>query len=322
MKSAVPTYLLVYGALFLVVGALGGAFWYWAGNELDSAQSARQQVATRLGSMDRQPILPVQENLEALKAKTEEFKKLLDEALPKLKASNQSFAEVVTGWKDGRPASGLSPDAWKRLMNEKRQALDKLASENRVKLPENFYYGFSRYRLPNPEASATPQLGVQLVAIHSLASLLIQSRVQEIRGIRRVYFEEAGRPGAPPTGDEALAGAILQDPLKLYSVYPFELTFRCNTQALASFLNRLAAAPELFIVRFLQVENEVTEVKRRSAIETQLAGQAQQTNKIFVTVAGEEFLNVRLRVDLLLWNEGEPSAETSGGGGQRRNTNP
>ncbi len=323
MKPAVPTYLIVFGGLFVVTAGLGGAFWYWAAGELDAARSAREQAATKLTAMDRRAILPVQQNLDALTAKNDEFKALLDAAMPKLTASNKSFSDVVTGWQDGRPSAGLSPDAWKRLMNDKRQALDKLAAENRVKLPDNFYYGFSRYRLPNPDAQATPQLGVQLVAIDRLANLLIQSRVESIRGIRRVYFEEPARVGAPaPAGEESLSGAIIEDPLKLYSVYPFELTFRCTTPQLARLVNGITAAPELFIIRFIQVENEVTDVKRRSAIEGQLATEVRQTGKLFVTVAGEEFLNVRMRVDLILWAEGEPPAEAPGGGGQRRNANP
>ncbi|MFQ3670020.1 MAG: hypothetical protein SNJ84_01025 [Verrucomicrobiia bacterium] len=322
MKPAVPTYLIVFGALFVVVGGLGGGFWYWAASELDTARSVREQVTTKLTAMDRRPILPVQKNLDALTEKKNEFAAILDNALPGLKARNAAFAEVVTAWQDGRPSAGLSPDGWKRLMNERRQALDKEAADRKVKIPENFYYGFSRYRLPNPEAQFTPQLGVQLVAIDRLANILIESRVESIRAIRRVYFEEPARAGGPPAGEEALPGAILQDPLKLYWVYPFELSFRCTTPQLAQVVNAIASAPELFIIRFIQVENEVTEVKRRSAIQTQLATEVRQTGKLFVTVAGDELLNIRLRVDLILWAEGEPSAggETGGGGG--RNARP
>lgn len=325
MKASVsiPPYLLVFGALFLIVGGIGGALWWWAASELDSARAARDQVVTKLTATDRRAILPTPENLEAITAKNAEFTALLEASLPKLQAASRDFAAVILAWRDGRPAEGLSPDAWKRLMNEKRLELDRKAEANRVKLPENFYYGFSRYRLPNPEAQFTAELGVQLIALNRLASILIDSRVEAIQSMRRVQFEDGPRAGGPIAGEEGLAASILQDPLKLYWLYPFEVTFRCATVQLARVVQGIAEAPELFLIRFIQIENEVSEIKRRSAIQPQTGNQLGQTDRLFVTVVGDELLNIRLRVDLLLWAEGSSAGGTaSPGGNQGREASP
>lgn len=308
MKN-IPTYSIVFVSLFVVACGLGGFFWYWAGDQYQTAVQERDGVVTKLSSIDRRPILPVKKNLDAIIGIKDGFTELLAAEMPLVRIGDGAFSSVVSEWKDGRPSGGLAPDEWKRLMNEKRQALDKLAEENRVAIPKDFYYGFARYRVPNPEPGITAGLGIQLLGINQLFEILIKNRVPSIRSVRRVFFEDAGRPaGQPQTSDEALPGSILPGPMGLYLTYPFEVTFQSTAAELSKILNQIATAPLLFVVRSVTVENEVTEVKRRSAILGQVTEKAKQTGKLFVTVAGEEFLTVRLRLDLIVWC---PKGETN-----------
>lgn len=145
--------------------------------------------------------------------------------------------------------------------------LSETATKLNVAIPEQFAYGFSRYfgsTLPCKGSTTLAGddcrkllalLGRQLVIVEKLCGLLFASKVDSIQAIRRTDVE----PGQPAA--DALNVPVSTDPKALYQTYPFEIQFTCDTRTLRDFINRLAAADHLFIVRSLRVETVTARIR-------------------------------------------------------------
>jgi len=241
--------VIIAGAVFLV--ALGGILWLWqrAAAEKTDIVSQLEDQQSQLNSLLATKPAPSPENIKALKDEREQVKGLFD----KLQEGTLRPPIAVTNLEKG--------DQFRQLLNETVTRLESQARRNAVKIPENFRFGFSRYEGESPcKPGVSPEeckkhlepLGKQLFAIEKLSNLLMESRVDEIIHIRRAEVD----PGTQNT--DALDVPISPDPKGLYQSYPFEFEFTCGTKALRAFLNNLANAESIFIVRSVKIDSATT----------------------------------------------------------------
>lgn len=304
MKDFSKTHL-TFLVLFLIVGLGGGYFWYWSVDNLEAKIRAKGAVTKKLAEVDKKGLPPTQAVLTKLQENQKAFHELSEKSLEELRQNIGQFDSVVLKQEPGKLPQGLPPDAWKKLMNDKRLELDKLSAKNRGQVAKDYYYGFSKFRISNPEEKFTGQLGIQLLGLTEISNILIESKVQTYISTKRVYVTEPKSSGgmAPAANDESLQASVVPGPDGLYEVYPFEVVFKCTTSQLRDVINRLNQSKYFFVIRFLMVENEKSNVKSKSAIQTELSAAATKAGLLMVPVAGNEYLMVRLRIDMLVWSK-------------------
>lgn len=306
MKDFSKTHL-TFLVLFLIIGLGGGYFWYWSVNNLEATVRTKAAVQKNLAEIDKKGLPPTKAVLAKLEENEKAFRELSGKSLEELRENVGLFDSVVLRHEPGKLPVGLPPDAWKKLMNEKRIGLDKLAAKNKGQVPKDSYYGFQKFRIPNPEEKYTGQLGIQLLGLNEISTILIESRVRQYLAAKRADVTEPRSPGggggSGGATDESLAASVVNGPAGLYQVYPFEVLIRCSTSELRDVINRLNQSKYFFVIRFLTVENEKSNVKSKSAIQTELSAAATKAGLLMVPVAGNEYLQVRIRIDMLVWSK-------------------
>ena len=134
-------------------------------------------------------------------------------------------------------------------------------------LPENFYLGFEQYRGAPPEAAATPLLSEELDAINDLVALLLKQHVEHLTAISRGRLpHEAGavrrsrRLPPPPAGPASRHESPADD---LVVRYPVDISFTAQPSALRAILNEITAAKRLYVIRAIQVKNQMDKAPLR-----------------------------------------------------------
>ena len=132
-------------------------------------------------------------------------------------------------------------------------------------LPENFYMGFEQYRGSPPDVAAAPLLSQELDAINDLVGLLLKQHVARLTSITRGRLpHEAGGPTAPaapaangPRGGKAEAAE------ELVVRYPVEILFTAQPSAFHAVLDEVTSAKRLYILRAVQIKNEMDKAPLR-----------------------------------------------------------
>jgi hypothetical protein len=310
--TALPKHLIGALIAFAAVGLLGGGAWFWTSTQLDQAVQDRANVMQELAALNAKGIFPSPANLKTLKDNQAAAAALAGTMEPKLADAATALAPYI-----GPEGKGLGADAWKQLLIEKREELKKLAESSKVEVGDDFYFAFKRYRLASPPAGATRELGIQLAGIEALSRILFEARIQALQEMRRVLIEESGPTPGGAGSDEVLAAAVVDGAGGLYKVYPMEVRFQATPAALKRVLNSLNAHPQFFIIRFITLENQKAAVPRRSEVLNQAnsgvsapdapGDRPPAAGRLLIPVLGQELLNVRMRVDHILWTAPAPS---------------
>jgi len=310
---------IIFLVLFLITGLGGGYFWYWSISDLEAKTKEKADLQSQLGQLDKLAMPPTQAMLSKLQDNEKEFKQLSEKSLAEIQQMLGQFDSLVLKQEADKPPQGLSNDAWKKQMNDRRLDLDKLALKNKVDVPKDFFYGFQKYRLTSPDEKSTGRLGFQLLGADAISKILINAKVNKFLSLRRAPETDVGKPGTPVAtssgtsgngNEDVLGAAILTGPQKLYQIYPFEVAIRCDTQQLRDVINGLNTSDYFFIIRFLAIENEKLNVKSKSAIQSEVVAEATRKGSLVIPVAGNELLQVRIRIDMLVWSKQAFSAES------------
>lgn len=281
------------GAFLVVVAALVWLQQRAAAKVQEFDNSLTEQIA-QLNHLREMKPPPSRENIEVVKQSRQELEHLYNDLL------------AVVGHSEIQTQEFVRPVGFLQLMASRFARLRQNAEKNRVKLPEGFAFGFSRYVGPPPtlparglsESDTTnvlTQLTKQIAAIEKLSDLLIQSRPDEIAQIRRAEVE----PGSPSA--DAMDVPASNNPKSLYEMLPFEFRFAGTTDALRNFLNSLSQSDWFFAVRSVQVAGE--QPAAAGAGETTAAAEAMGAAKRTV-------LNVIVRIDLIEFPQ-QPAAKPS-----------
>jgi hypothetical protein len=146
-------------------------------------------------------------------------------------------------------------DRLRRVVDE----VTKSAQQSGVTLPENFYLGFEQYRGAPPDTAATSALSAELDAISDLVDILLRQHITGLTAIKRGPLpSEAGGAAAvvePTRGGRP--GPAAPGAANLVARHPVEIEFNSSPNAFREALNKITAAPRLYVVAALKVRNEV-----------------------------------------------------------------
>jgi hypothetical protein len=134
----------------------------------------------------------------------------------------------------------------------------KSAQQSGVTLPENFYLGFEQYRGAPPDTAATPALSAELDAISDLVDILLRQHITSLTGIKRgPLANEAGGAAAAEVSRGGRPNGAAPAASSLVTRNPVEVEFTSSPNAFRESLNRITAAPRLYVVTALRVRNQV-----------------------------------------------------------------
>lgn len=220
--------------------------------------SSNQRELERLTRLDTFPSI---ENVSRLNENLDELEMFRDELLLSLAAAQPTIPAMER--------VAFPPElerTWQRLRN--------LADRNEVLIASEMRFGFERYAAGNlPLQAHVERLLSQLYSINSIAEILIESGIAELRGVEREVFEERRpqdtpaeaqtgrrRPRAEPQQREDAVRTSAPEPHgvdDLYSRERFTFTFLATEHALFQALNRISEHPVLMVVRNLELRNEM-----------------------------------------------------------------
>ena len=160
----------------------------------------------------------------------------------------------------------LTPIQFAEKLRKSVEDVSGAAQNVGMALPENFYLGFEQYRGAPPEAAATPLLSEELDAINDLVGLLLKQHVERLNAISRGRLpHEAGAVvAAPAAAVPPRPGPKAESPAaELVVRYPVDISFTAQPSAFRAILNEITSAKRLYVIRALQVKNQMDKAPLR-----------------------------------------------------------
>lgn len=310
---------------FVVITILGGGAWYYLSGQLDAA---KQDVASAASDFQkyssREPYLPTAGNEKILSANIDLIHAQLDPIIhSRFQAAGNKLPTVVKE----------DTVAWKHDLDAEVSRLNNAAKLRGVIVPNNFYYGFSRYLNQNPGDEQTVVLGKQLLGVEEIANIFINAPVKAIATFRRTYEEDpnvgaTGMGSARTTDSDLLPGAAETAPGNVYVAYPFEIEFETTTEGLRKIVTGLEKSPYVFVIRTLTIRNsnpaspQISDLQKlagtpSSGVLDSSPGAAGNTRSARGPqfLFGNETLHIKARIDMIEW---KGMAEATPAGGNNR----
>lgn len=300
---------------FVIVAILGGVAWYYLSGQLQTAQADAATAASDFDTYTKKEVyLPTSANVKVLKDNIAVMTAQLDPIVQnKLQSPKSGLANLRV----------VSTVEWKHQLDDEVGKLNAAAATHGIVVPNNFYYGFSRYLNANPTEEATTVLERQELAIGEVASILINAPVHAISAVRRTYEEDPAeadqsRSSGRNASLDQLAGRSIEAPGGVYTAYPFEFEFDVKTtDAFRKVVNDLTASNYVFVVRSIVVQNSRLESPKiadlanmapppdnGASLVNSSPGEvaAAQPTVGLKYLFGDETIHIRARIDLIDWH--------------------
>ena len=314
-KAKQNTFLTGYFAI-LAVGAAGLGYLAWSSwSGTSEAEETYKTKKTRLGALQKAPVFPKQENVDAKKKQVDAFVSKVAELNTSLRALQAPLA------------LDMNNSAFQSKLQKTRDAVVTDAKNAGMTLPETFDLGFGTYLSKFPETKAVPRLNAWMEGIQSFFDILITSGVKEIDSISRPELDfEKNEEAAPPTAKPAAkpatssgskkaeaAPVVVLDEKLVLERYPFNITFTCSNRVLNDVLTALAnnapasKSPYFFNIRALRIENDQKTGAETSAqitvTEETDEGNQKPYKRDSVYIFGREKIKVHLALDLIRFTD-------------------
>lgn len=182
-----------------------------------------------LDRLESAKVYPSSKNVELIKKERDIFTDKLNEFRSHL-ATTSPAIEPIT------------PNGFQDKLRATVSAIQKLAADNSVELPDGFYLGFDRYQAELPSPEAAPLLSRQLDSFQIFFESLIQAGVSKITFIDR-------QPLPAETGKAPPADA-------LYTKQVVELGFISPPESFRQIVNAISQNKHFLVLRTLFVRNE------------------------------------------------------------------
>ena len=239
------------GFLFVMLLGVGGLGYllYTALDRYNTVDERYKSQVTELKRLQALPPYPDQAN----QVKYEEIRKNYAQAVRDLQSTLASYSPPP----ENPP---LTPLQFQDRLRGVVEETIRQAQQAGVELPkEKFYLGFEQYSGTPPDAAATPLLSEELNAINDLVTGLIKNKHAEaLISIKRAPVP--GEPGAASAAAPAASPgrpAAAPTPAPLVVKYPIEIAFTALPNSFREALNAITSAKPLYIVRALQIKNQV-----------------------------------------------------------------
>ncbi|MEI9999048.1 MAG: hypothetical protein WDO13_07710 [Verrucomicrobiota bacterium] len=296
---------------FAVVTLAGvGAWWYLSG-ALQDAQAADAQAKHDFDTYSSKSDYVVSaSNLKTLHGNSDILQAQID---PVLQAS------LLQKGNDLHTIEKEDPVAWRHDLDDIVRDLNARARARNITLPNNFYFGFSRYLSQSPGDEQTGVLKKQLTGIRSLVEILINAPIRSLSAVRRTYEEDAPASsggGERSSDGDRLPGSAVVAAGGAYTAYPFEVEFTTTPENLRGVVDNIIHSPYLFVIRSLSIQNEAMESPRQDTLDKMAGSPTTSTvvdsapGEVAANTApkapqylfGDKLLKVKLRLDMIEWN--------------------
>lgn len=324
-KAKQNTFLIGYFSA-LAVGAVGLGYLAWSSWSTSAeAQETYDNTKSKLQSLQKAPIFPKPENVDAKRKQVDAFSE-------KVKALSGAIQEYQVPL-----VADMDSQVFQSKLQKVRDGLVAEAKDAGTKLPDTFDLGMGIYLSKYPVPAAVPKLNAWMDGIQFLVSKLIASGVKEINVLSRpeLAFEKEEQPvvvdpkAKPKPAPKPAAGKGKEVAIPVAAIsekevlerYPFNLTFTTSSRALNEVMTTLAnsspknTAPYFYNIRVLRIENEQ---KTGAETSTQITTQEETdpvTQKPFkrdsIYIFGEEKVQVHLGLELIRFPEPAAPVEAS-----------
>ena len=296
-KIALTRFDWILVAAFGLVAVAGIGGYLYTSSLLQTAKDELGAEKTQYDALTtNRRYLPSEANIKAL----EENNKYLDAMLKPIVEQMTKESEKIS------KVTEKDPVLFKQDVTDTVKRLTDQAKAKNVEIPANFAFTFGRYQQTNPTKEATLNLGKQLLGIEALSQLVYNSGVRKIIAIRRTFDEDAGSSAGMGSAAETLPLKIVRGESGFYTVYPFEVEFECTPQDLRGFLEGIAKASNIFVIRSVQSTNSTAVPKlaelNKDAAPAEGASTEPRPPK---TILGNESIRVKVRIDLVEWTKPE-----------------
>jgi len=331
---------LMIGGLLALLLTLGLLYLLFSAKSTYSDATARlNQAEGQLKRLSNRPVFPSQSNVKTLTRQLEIYQEYLDGLYG---AMSQGQFKAVT-----------VPRARFSLILEKviRRLVSKARAQE-VILPPKFSFGFERYTAGNlPAEGEVARLGIQVRSIAALCDVLFEAGIHELSSVERTVFEKDAQIAAPleerasrrsrrkrsQKPVETVSKEVYTDPDGLFTKEHYVLTYRAQDKANWAILDHLAQGTPFVVVTKMEILNSARPVvalpkeeeekapprpvavgEWRAAAPRGGAVEIQMEDEILPrelrVVAGREFPNVRLEVDLYRFAQADSPEKTAENG--------
>ncbi len=317
-KAKQNKFLIGYFSV-LALGTVALGYLAWSSYATSTeAQETYDAAKTKLASLQKAPIFPKMENVEAKKKQVDGFVEKVKELNDELRAYQKPLEAEM---------NSLS---FQSKLQKTRDALVSEAKDAGTKLPDTFDLGMGPYLSAYPEPTAVPKLNAWLDGMQFFISKLIASGVKEINSVSRpelafeknveVKVEEAPKGKPKPTPKPSSKAKAEATPVpaviaesEVLERYPFTVVFTTSSRALNEVMTSLAntsakkGAPFFYNIRVLRLENQ-----QKTGVDTQAVFNPQEeidpiNQKPFkrdsTFIFGQEKVQVHLALDLIRFPE-------------------
>jgi hypothetical protein len=274
-----------FGVMIVGVGALGFLL-FTAMGQAEQAATRYSDLSGRYTRQQNLPLSPNQKNLNALVAQKQE-------AVEAIKAFQATVAKMTF------PTEEMSPEQFQDKLKAVRNSIVEKAAGTTA-LPEKTFFGFEMYEGQPPTKEAATPLGHELKAVEWMFNQLIESKVTEVKDIKRAPLPEETKATAGGKNQKGGKG--------LMSSHQFDMTLTCQQKSLGLFLNTLlgAKAPQFYLLRSIVVKNSVpTGPPRAADAAAPKPGDNGQAAATYI--AGTEMLEVNLQIEIVDFAEPAPA---------------
>ena len=216
---------------------LGVGIWYSLGKKAaaDEVSGNLESASASLNQLiDRKPF-PGDENIKAARLETDRVLLFKTNALKRF------------------PEAPISPTIataqFKALLEGAITGLERIAERNGVKLPAKYAFTFGEQRKEMVlDEKKLPVLAGQVIDIESICRVVFESRVNELNSVRRPSLM------TNDMGNDFLSRKPARDDKVGILHTPYEISFNCFSAELAAVLSGLANAPQMLVVKTINIE--------------------------------------------------------------------
>lgn len=248
------------GAMAVGVAVMGYLLYATQSRYDQTSQEYNSQV-TELKRLQALKPYPEETNL----TRFADEKKAYAEAVNSLQASMAALTPTAE--------KATSPTDFQNRLRDLVGDVLRSATQTGVALPDGFYLGFEQYRQTLPDAAATPFLSEQLTEVEQIVRILINRKIDKLNSIKRAPLPGEGGVviSAPPGEKPKPAGN------ELLVRRPVEIGYTANANAFRETLAQIIEAPRLFVIRAMQVKNQVDKGPVRGQLDASIPGGAGRT---------------------------------------------
>lgn len=230
-------WLTIFAVVSVLLLGAAGYFCFAASKSYTDARGSWDNKVGTINSLERKPLYPSEENVEALQADVDTYRTSVDNLFESLNQFQKPLDKTLSNVD--------FQDLFRTKVNDFRQhAAD---SNFDLFLEESFQLGFEAYSNSVPAPEIVPILDYELKAIDHVLRTLVASGADSLDTFSRDLIP--GEVGGPERQD---SGVVHK--------YPIRLRFTSTHEAFRTFMNSISNDTGFFyLVRVLKIDNEVKE---------------------------------------------------------------